>query len=151
LRDLGCYALHWVRQLAAQRPIVQDVQPDWMAPGVDRSMSIDLACGGWNARVRCAFERQPVMRQWSVVRGSEGDLRLDNLFIPGWFASMRLSTAAGVQVWRAPRRSSYAWQLDAFVESVRAGACDAPHMQDTIDNLALMDAALAQAGTARAG
>lgn len=151
LRDLGCYALHWVRQLADQRPIVQDARPDWMAPGVDRSMSIDLACGGWNARVRCAFERRPVMRQWSVVRGSAGDLRLDNLFIPGWFGSMQLSTAAGVRVWRAHRRSSYAWQLDAFVDSVRAGTCDAPDWNDTIENIALMDSALAQAGTERAG
>jgi predicted dehydrogenase len=152
LRDLGCYCLHWVRQLAAGRPVVRGVEADWMAPGVDRAMWISLDCGGFTAQVRCAFERRPVMRQWSVIRGSTGTLRLNNLFIPGWFGSMQLERATGVQRWRAERRSSYAWQLDAFVQRVRAGSdagAPAADAADTIENLALMDAVLGQAGRLR--
>jgi predicted dehydrogenase len=148
LRDLGCYGLHWVRQLASRPPVVRDVSVDWMPSGVDRAMDVTLDGGGWPARVRCAFERQPLMRQTSVVRGTAGTLRLNNLFIPGWFGSLQLATPAGMQLWRAQRRSSYAWQLDAFVARVRAGRQDEDAAADTLANLALMDAVLQHAGAA---
>jgi predicted dehydrogenase len=74
---------------------------------------------GHTGRVRCSMWSSDLLRNSAKVFGERGEVRVLNPLAPCRRLSIR--AADGNRVERFPRRTTYAYQLDAFAAAVLRG------------------------------
>ena len=153
--DAGCYAVHMVRTFGGSTPEVVSARAKLREPRVDRAMTAELRfAGGHTGRVRCSMWSSDLLRVSAKVVGDRGELRVLNPVLPHIFHRLSVRSADGNRrVERFPRRTSYAYQLDAFAAAVLRGEPVKTTPEDAIENMAVIDAIYRAAGLAapRAG
>lgn len=145
--DAGCYAVHMARTFGGSTPEVVAAQAKLRGAQVDRAMTAELRfAGGHTGRVRCSMWSSDLLRVSARVIGDRGELRVINPVLPHIFHRLSVRSAEGNRVERFGRRTSYAYQLDAFAAAVLRGEPVKTTPQDAIENMAVIDAIYQAAG-----
>lgn len=145
--DAGCYAVHMARTFGGSTPEVVSAQAKLRDRWVDRAMTAELRfAGGHTGRVRCSMWSSDPLRVTARVIGDRGELRVLNPVLPHILHRLSVRAGGRRRVERFPRRTSYAYQLDAFAASVLRGAPVRTTPEDAIENMTVIDAVYRAAG-----
>jgi predicted dehydrogenase len=145
--DVGCYAVHMVRTFGGSTPEVVWAQAKLRDPLVDRAMTAELCfAAGHTGRITCSMWSSKLFQLKAKVIGDRGEARLRVLNPAAPFRRLSVRSAQGNRVERFPRRSSYAYQLDAFVAAVLRGEPVKTTPGDAVENMTVIDAIYRAAG-----
>lgn len=145
--DAGCYAVHMVRIFGGSTPEVVAAQAKLRGPDVDRAMTAELRfAGGHTGLIRCSMWSSNLLRVSARVVGSRGVMDVVNPVLPHLFHRLTVRSSGGRKVEHFPRRTSYAYQLDAFAAAVLRGEPVKTTPQDAIENMAVIDKIYRAAG-----
>lgn len=138
--DAGCYAVHMLRTFGGSTLKVVSAQAKLRAPEVDRAMTATVHfTDGHTGTMRCSMWSASLLRVSAKVIGDRGHLRVVNPVLPHLFHRLTIRSAEGTRAERFHRRTSYAYQLDAFVAAVLHGEPVKTTPQDAIENMAVID------------
>jgi predicted dehydrogenase len=147
LMDAGCYAVHMVRTFGGSTPEVVSAQTKLRDPRVDRAMTAEVKfAGGHTGRVRCSMWSSQLLQISARVIGERGEVRVLNPVLPSLFHRLTIRSSDGRRVERFSRRTSYAYQLDAFAAAVLRGDPVKTTPEDAIENMTVIDAIYRAAG-----
>jgi predicted dehydrogenase len=149
--DLGCYSLHAQRVLTPwgggePELVAARARERPGAPGVDEWLEARLRFpSGATGVARCHMASDRRQMTYRVI-GSRGEALVANFVEPHRDDRLIIRTAAGERVERHGTRSSYTYQLEAFVRAVREGAPLPVDVDDAVATMRLIDACYAAAG-----
>ncbi|MCX2933900.1 Gfo/Idh/MocA family oxidoreductase [Mycobacterium sp. CVI_P3] len=145
--DAGCYAVHMLRTFGGATPEVISAEAKLRDPRVDRAMRAELRFpAGHMGRLRCSMWSADVLRISLNVVGDRGELRVLNPVLPQIYHRLWVRSGDTKRVERFPRRSTYAYQLDAFAGAVLRGEPAKTMVEDAIENMTVIDAIYRAAG-----
>ncbi len=152
LMDIGCYALHIHRQLAAwlgaPEPTVLSAvaRPRAGRPLVDEEMTVQLEYlpTGAPAVARCHMNLH--RRMEFVVTGSRGWVRHNAFVLPQLDNRVFLSVEGHESVEALGDATSYTYQLRALADSLSGGPAFPLDLDDAVASMELIDAAYLAAG-----
>jgi predicted dehydrogenase len=146
LMDLGCYVVHWVRTVAGAEPVVVAAHARTGPPGVDVDMRASLELpGGVTAGLRSA-SRPGGREARLVVEGERGRLVVENPLAPQVGNRIVAVTDAGTVDETVDGPTSFRCQLDAFVAAAVDGTPALVPVDDSVANMAVIDAIYRAAG-----
>jgi predicted dehydrogenase len=154
LMDAGCYALHFLRQLAPGEPTVIGAAARTVAkdPRVDRAMVVDLRFpDGAIGRARTSMWSRQLLNISARVIGERGEARVVNFVAPQYFHRLTSTVDGQRRVERVPGDATYTYQLRAFAGAVRGEPTNLTPVTDSIATMTLIDAAYDAAGLPRRG
>ena len=149
--DLGCYSLHAQRVLApwgGGEPELVGARAGERpgAAGVDEWLEARLRFPSRATGVaRCHMAGDRREMTYRVV-GTRGEARVANFVEPHLDDRLIIRTSSGEHVERHGTRSSYTYQLEAFVRAVRGGGSLPIGVEDAVANMRLIDACYVAAG-----
>lgn len=147
LMDAGCYAVHMARTFGGDTPEVISARAKLHDPLVDRAVTAQLRFpAGHTGTIRCSMWSSNLLQISARVIGEHGELRALNPLMPQYFHRLGVRSAQGRRVERFTHRASYAYQLDAFADSVLRQARVRTSPQDAIENMTVIDAIYQAAG-----
>ena len=116
-------------------------------------MSVELQADGVRGTVTCSMWSKRVLSIWVKITGSTGELHIRNPVLPhlGGRIQVRQRSALGVRTVRTERvsrRTSYEFQMDAFLEAIATGSPVPTGPDDSVRTMALIDACYRAAGLA---
>lgn len=139
--DAGCYAVDMVRTYGGSTPEVVSAQAKLRNSQVDRAMTAELRfAGGCTGRVRCSMWSLNLFELSAKVVGDRGELRVLNPVMPQSFHRLTIRSATGKRVERFSKRTSYAYQLDAFAAAVLRGEPVKTTAKDAVESMTVIDA-----------
>ncbi|MEP7089194.1 MAG: Gfo/Idh/MocA family oxidoreductase [Nocardioidaceae bacterium] len=151
LMDVGCYALHALRQLGASaggEPTVRSALAHERVghPGVDEWVLADLDYpGGATGGFFTSMDGPEIVMRLAVV-GSLGRVEAHSFVLPHTDDRVEVVTAAGSRTERLGTRSSYDYQLEVMADVV-AGRIPVPlDLDDAVATMDLLDATYVAAG-----
>jgi predicted dehydrogenase len=144
LMDLGCYSLHANRMVSpwvGGEPEVVAVRgaehPD--RPGVDMWVDVDLRFpSGAVGSARCNMAGRATELTYRIT-GSGGEAFVPNFILPNVDDRVVVTTPRGTRVEHLGTRSSYSYQLEAFVAAVRIGTPMPTNADDAVTNMQMID------------
>jgi predicted dehydrogenase len=151
LMDLGCYGLHALRHLArwggGEPSLVAARAAERAgAPGVDEWLDADLVFpGGATGSVRCHMAAERADMTCRIV-GSRGEATAMDFVQPHLDDRVVVQTDEGRRVEHLGTRSSYIFQLEAFVAAIRDGAAMPTGVDDAVATMRLIDQCYPAAG-----
>ena len=148
LMDAGCYAVHIVRMLggapAGGEPAVVRADAKLRGANIDRAMRADMHFpAGHTGRIHCSMWSSAVFKISARAVGDRGEL---SLFNPLTGRKFTVTTKDGKRVEQVSRRSTYAYQLDAFAAAVLRGEPNLTPPADSIANMTVIDSIYTAAG-----
>jgi predicted dehydrogenase len=136
-----------VRTFGGGTPEVVSAHAKLRDPQVDRAMTAELRFpGGHTGRVHCSMWSSDLLQFRARVLGDRGELRVINLVAPQLFHRLSVRSGDGKRVERFARRSSYAYQLDAFAAAVLRGDPVMTTPADAVENMTVIDSIYRTAG-----
>jgi predicted dehydrogenase len=151
LMDLGCYGLHAHRALgrwAGGEPELVDAGAKERAgaPGVDEWLEADLRFpSGATGFVRCSMAH-PRFEMTLRVQGSRGEATVMDFVQPHKDDRVVIRTGADSRTEQLGTRSSYIYQLEAFIRSLRGGTPMPTGPDDAVATAQLIDQCYRTAG-----
>jgi predicted dehydrogenase len=147
MMDAGCYPVHMARTFGGAAPEVVAAHAKLRDAQIDRAMVADLRFpAGHTGRVRCSMWSSRLLQISARVIGDHGELRILNPVLPHYFHRLSVRSRRGKRAERFGRRSSYAYQLDAFAAAVLRGEPIKTTPSDAVDNMTVIDAIYRAAG-----
>ena len=147
--DVGCYAVDMMRTFGGSTPEVVSAQAKLRDPQIDRAMTAGLRfANGHTGRITCSMWSSDLLRLSAKVIGDRGEVRLRVLNPLAPFSRLSVRLAEGKRVERFPRRSSFAYQLDAFAAAVLRGEPGKTTPEGAIENMTVIDEIYRAAGLA---
>ena len=148
MMDLGFYPVHWVRTFMGEEPGVVCARAVEGAPGVDVTMTGELAFpGGATGRVHASMVADRRFTATVEIECERGTLGVENPLAPQLGNQITLRTPEGVTGQESiDGGSTYRYQLAAFAEAVRTGAPLPAGGADPANTLRVLDALYAAAG-----
>ncbi|WP_156686924.1 Gfo/Idh/MocA family protein [Mycobacterium sp. Marseille-P9652] len=145
--DAGCYAVHMVRTFGGATPEVLWAQAKLRDRQIDRAMTAEVVFpAGHTGRIRCSMWSSQLLRISARVVGEHGEVRVLNPVLPSAGHRLSVHSADGRRVERFPRRTTYAYQLDAFAAAVLRAGPVKTSPGDAIENMTVIDAIYRAAG-----
>ncbi|MBP2328673.1 putative dehydrogenase [Kibdelosporangium banguiense] len=145
LLDSGCYVVHLARMFGGEPEVVSATAA--MRDGVERAVTARLCFPeGHTGLVRSAMWSRNVLKMSARVTGDRGEMHVLNPIVPQAWHRLRVRTGAGERTERFHRRSSYAYQLDAFAAAVLDGGPVLTPPDDAVRTMAVLDAIRTAAG-----
>ncbi|CAM3320745.1 Gfo/Idh/MocA family protein [Kibdelosporangium persicum] len=147
LMDAGCYPVHLVRSLTGEEPKVLSARAKLHKPNVDRAMTAEVRFDeGYTAEITCSLWSASLLRMSATVYGSDGLMSLTNPYMPQMWHRMTVMSNGGKRTERFTKRPTYAFQLDAFKNAVEKGEPTLTPPEDSVRNMAVIDAIYTAAG-----
>lgn len=150
MMDGGCYAVSMARCFAGDEqgmPEVLAATAMEKTPGVDRYTEAQLRFGnGVTARLRTSMWSRVLFDMSVRVQGSEGELKILNPILPQAFHRLTVVSKKGRRREQLSGPSSYAAQLQAFVDHVRLGNSIITGPEYACRNMQIIDAIYRAAG-----
>ena len=144
--DMGCYPISWLRHITKSEPKVVAAEAKIGNPDVDLRLEIDYELeDGLTARTVGSM-CDPGFAADMEVRGSNGRMLVVNPLVPQHGNKIELTVGAESSEEEFTRRSTYAFQLDAFVDAVQNGTSLPTDSADAIKQMRVIDAAYLAAG-----
>lgn len=145
--DLGCYPLHWMRQVANAEPKVLSAHADQGAKHVDVTMHAELSFpGGLTGHMVTSMAEHEKFSTFLRVEGAEGTLVVTNPLAPHNGHEIELTLRGQTTKETVEGSTTYRHQLLAFVGAVRTGEKLPTMGVDSINNMRLIDAVYRAAG-----
>ena len=143
--DLGCYAVHWLRTLSAEEPNVLRASGTLGPTGVDVSMTATLQFpSGMEAELSCSMigaEKSLFDGCLLSIEGRDGELRVRNPMAPQFGHQLTARLADGTKIEEVlDGRSSYLFQLEAFLSVIAGHSKPLTGGNDSIANMTVIDA-----------
>ena len=133
--DIGCYPISWVRHLAGTEPTVVSATAEVGPPQVDLFLETKMEAGNIAITTSADMRASASFRAEVTVRGSRGEMRVDNVVAPQMGHLLTLNVRGQTSHETVDRRATYAYQLDAFIAAVEK---DEPLWTDGNDAVAQM-------------
>jgi predicted dehydrogenase len=142
LLHAGCYAVHWMRTLAASEPRVLDARAHRNPLGADETVEARLLFpGDVEGRLYASFGPEERQGNGLVIKGTLGTLRVDNLIAPHLGHSVTVSVQGEpTDTFTIAGRTSYDHQLEVLLDSLAAGARAGADRADIVGNASAIDA-----------
>ena len=145
--DLGCYPLHWMRQVAGAEPSVRSASADQGAPHVDVTMNAELSFpGGLTGHMVTSMADHEKFATWLRVEGEHGTLNVQNPLAPHKGHLLELTLNGQTTSERVAGESTYRHQLLAFCRAVHTREPLPTMAGDSIANMRLIDEVYLAAG-----
>lgn len=140
LMDMGTYCVHWCRSIAGREPVVRGSEMQIGPTGVDLHTRAELDFGaGLSARIDCGMDLPFSAR--IEVRGSAGRLVAENPLVPQLGHRLTLELDGREQTPQTfDRVSTYACQLQVFIDAVTRGVVPVTSGEDSIAQMKVIDA-----------
>jgi predicted dehydrogenase len=145
--DAGVYTVDMLRTLGGSTPEVVSAKAKLDGPQVDRVMTAELRfADGHTGRLHCALWSSNLFWANAKVVGDRGQLSYFSPAAPHLLPRLSIRSADAKRVERFPRRTTYAYQLDAFAGAVLRGEPVKTTAEDAIENMTVIDAIYRAAG-----
>lgn len=145
LMDLGCYPVSWVRQVAGEEPTVVSAEAVEGPPRIDASIRAELAFGsGPTGSVASSMEAD--FEAALTITGSAGSIEAINPLAPQGGNRLTITTEHGTTSGQVAAGDTYEHMVRAFVDHVVHGAPFPTSGEDSIANMATIDAIYQAAG-----
>ena len=150
LMDLGCYPVHWVRAFMDEEPTVVSARAVFNPIGADQSMEASVRFpSGAIARISSNMSEDIQMTNSLDIVGTLGTAHVHNPVFPSRGHFIREEVAGIVRESTVRGETTYDHQLDAIVRGLTSGGTLATEGQDSVANMALIDAIYVAAGISR--
>lgn len=145
--DLGCYPLSWVRHLSGEEPVEVSATAVTGAPNVDVFLSTELVLPSGIRATTSSDMRAGAQLRWDVeVHGDRGRLHVTNPLAPQLGHRISVTVDGQERIETRDRRTSYSYQLDAFLAAVNNGAPLHTDGEDAVKQATLIDRCYEAAG-----
>jgi len=145
LMDLGCYPMSWVRHVTGEEPTVVSAEAIEDPEKIDAAITCELSFpSGATGSVASAMQGDRAIRL--TIVGSDGSIHAENPMAPQMGNQLTITTAQGTTSGPIDAGISYDHMLRAFVDHVSLGAPFPTSGQDSINNMAAIDAVYTAAG-----
>ena len=145
--DMGCYPLSWLRHFMGEEPTVVSAEAVEGPPDVDLRLAAELAFpSGATGRASGSMEKGEQHRWDLVVRGTKGTLTVQNPLVPHYGHEIKLETNGEVKTETLTKRTTYDFQLDAFVRALETGERLPTDAADAVKQMRLVDSVYRAAG-----
>ena len=145
--DLGCYPISWVRHLMGEEPVEVSATAVEGPPDVDLRLFTEMQfANGVSAKTRGDMGPDASFEMSFEVTGSQGKLRVQQPLVPQIGHSIELTVAGQTTTESKDRRSTYGYQLDAFIRAVEQGEAQPTDAEDAVKQMQLIDRCYAAAG-----
>jgi predicted dehydrogenase len=156
LMDLGCYAIHWLRTITAEEPEVLSATATEGPPGVDVEMRAELLFpSGLRADLDCSMVDAGASLPGSVqlhLEGAGGVVDVLNPIAPQLGNRVTARLKDGTEIDESVEAgTTYLLQLDSFVRVIAGAERQLTGGNDSIANMAVIDAVYLAAGLPRRG
>jgi predicted dehydrogenase len=147
LMDLGCYPVHWIRALTGEEPRVISATATLNPLGADLSIDASLLFpSGITAQLTTSMiEGTPVNSSLDIV-GTRGTVHVDNMVFPSRGHSITTVVNGLATSLTVRGGDTYDHQLAAIVDGLNSGTSLSTEGDDSVHNMALIDAIYAAAG-----
>lgn len=149
MMDLGCYPVHWVRQVIQSEPIVETAEADWHATGVDVAMRAKISFPGGEAAtvsVSMAENLPSGVDAELTVTGTNGRLTIVNPLVPHTGHLITLERNGDLETEQVSGRTTYFHQLCHVKEVLEGRAAPLTGGHDAVANMRIIDAVYYAAG-----
>ncbi len=145
--DIGCYPISWARHITAEEPEEVTATAEVGPPNVDTYLEARFRFpSGIEATVSGDMRPGAKFRMDLKVTGDEGEMLIRNPLIPQMGHRIELDIKGEKTAEELDRRASYAYQLDAFIESVEEGKPLLTGADDAVKQMRLIDRCYEAAG-----
>lgn len=145
LMDLGCYPMSWVRHVTGEEPTVVSAEAVEDPDKIDAAMTCELSFpSGATGSVSSAMERGPEIAM--TIVGSTGRIEAANPMAPQMGNLLTITTSAGTTSGPVDAGVSYDHMFRAFIDHLVLGSPFPTSGQDSINNMAAIDAVYQAAG-----
>jgi len=149
LMDLGCYVVHWVRALVGEEPTFTEASMVLNPLGADRSFT---ATGrfpsGIDVTLSASMDVESVSSTFEIV-GTEGTVHVENMIFPSAGHSITEQVGDLVKHRTVAGMETYDHQLAAVIAALASGESLPTEGEDSIGNMAVIDAIYRAAGVDR--
>ena len=147
LMDLGCYSTMLVRHAVGEEPVVAEAEAVEGPENIDASICAELTFpGGATGRVESSMVNEGAPDVRLEVHGTEGSITAVNPLAPQLGNLLTIRTASGETSGEVLAGSTYEHMMRAFTDHVIHGTPYSTKGQDSIDNMAAIDAMYKKAG-----
>jgi predicted dehydrogenase len=145
--DVGSYTVHQLRLLGGDDPEVTSAHARLQSPNVDRWMQADVRWpAGHTGRMTCALWSSTPLKLSIRAWGERGELRVFNQTGPQFFHRFTVLRDGKKHREKFPRKSTYAYQLEAFTSAVGHGTPVLTPPPDSVQNMRVIDDVYLAAG-----
>ena len=145
--DLGCYPLHWMRQVARAEPRVVSARAEQGARYVDVTMRAELSFpGGVTGHMVTSMADHEPFNTYLRVEGEKGSMLVKNPLAPHNGHDLELTLDGKTTHQTVDGFATYRHQLIEFVDALRTGKKLPTTGDDAINNMKLIDAVYRAAG-----
>ena len=139
MMDLGCYPLHWLRNLTGAEPEIRSANAEYTPLDVDRRVSAQLRFPGGIEATMLADLSDPPFRGLLRIEGDNGIVELDNPCLPHKGHSVREWLDGGFREYTLGGGTTYDYQLKALLEAVAQERAPVTSRGDSIGNMEAVD------------
>ena len=144
--DMGCYPMSWVRHLTGEEPEVVSAEAVEGPNDVDLSLVTELRFpSGASGSTSGSMKGEPY-RAELTAEGTTGTLHVVNPLVPQHGHEIQLTVDGETTTETLTKRTTYDYQLDAFVRALRTGEQLPTDAHDAIKQMHFIDNAYRAAG-----
>ena len=145
--DMGCYPLSWARHFTGEEPEVVSAEAVEGPPDVDLRLTTELKfpSGATGSAVGSMMKGDRYQAEL-VAEGTQGKLTVVNPLVPHMGHEIRLEAEGETKTTTLDKRTTYDYQLDAFVRAFRTGERLPTDAADAVKQMRLIDSAYRAAG-----
>ena len=145
--DIGCYPLSWLRHLMGEEPDVLSVEAKEDPADVDVALAADLRFpSGATGRISGRMDECSRFCAAVLISGEAGQLSLVNPLVPQLGHRYQLRKGGEVIDRTFDQKTTYAYQLEAFLAATRGKASNLTDAEDGLKQMQLIDAVYARGG-----
>ena len=144
--DMGGYPISWLRHITREEPKVVAATAQIGNPDVDLRLEVDYQLQDGLTATTVGSMCDPGFAADMEIRGSDGHMRVVNPLVPQHGNKIELTVGTDSSEEEFTRRSTYAFQLEAFVDAVQNGTQLPTDSADAVKQMRVIDAAYLAAG-----
>ena len=145
--DIGCYPVSWARHITAEEPEEVTARAEVGPPHVDVYLEARFRFpSGIEATVSGDMRPGVSFRADLKVTGEKGEMVVQNPIAPQLGHRIELDIEGEKTAEELDRRTTYAYQLDAFIDAVQEGAPLLTGAEDAVKQMRLIDRCYEAAG-----
>ncbi|MCH2213259.1 MAG: Gfo/Idh/MocA family oxidoreductase [Fuerstiella sp.] len=145
--DIGCYPISWVRHITGEEPIDVTAAAETGAANVDTFLQARFRFpAGIEATVSGDMRPGTEKRMELTVTGDQGTIKVTNPLVPHKGHRIELDVQGHRTAEELDHRTTYAYQLDAFIDAVENGTPLLTGPADAVKQMQLIDRCYEAAG-----
>ncbi len=145
--DIGCYPISWVRHITGEEPVEVTAEAEAGPPEVDLYLATEMTFpGGIKAATSGDMRPDATFKAELKVIGELGAMTVNNPLVPQIGNGIELNVNGETTMETFDRRSTYGYQLDAFISAVEQGTALLTGPDDAVNQMRVIDRCYESAG-----